>query len=988
MNTFDILNQYYTQIKNDKIELHKDIEDENIMVSFQFRQIYIFDKNDIVYMDNSNSYISFHQTPTTLYTDKFLKLEHWNNTNVVYPYLLNKTIEEMDEEQCKEIKIKNYLLILKNAKFLEYLKQNKHYTSLSFIIKLNKINNSYFLSYYVKNTLLEHIKSGRKEQILKDILCDTEKNLLIEKKTQELNSLMESPVKYNCEDNCEDNCEYNCDVLKPDINLYNYQKNDVNWMKHIEQNVINQTNKIEFNYSKIQSVLNDQFVLLNDTLLQSELINKDIDLKHTFSYNGGNLISEVGLGKTIIALYHILNDKEYNNKRIKYNNYVEFSNCCNYFYKRGNKKGMACGKECTEDNLFCQEHISTLFVDKRELIYKNTNNFNPNDFLSKMNNKINTNSTLIICPNHLCDQWVREYYDKFKNDKRILLLITKDQFNNLTLGDILFSDIVITSYSFLTSKWYLDLFYESMNMPMDNFKLNEDLNLERKHIVQLFMEKKQFNELSLFNWNRVILDEAHEIQEMPKIRDLKHIIESFYANFKWNISGTPFSKGINGFLELMSYNTSFKSYTHSCYMYSFTELLSLYLKSNIIDKSRFLFKRNTKKSIEHEINKNIINQHLKLLEFTEEERSIYTSYEKGNKAKFTEFLIKLCCHCELNSDTKTIIKKCKTLNEIKNALLSYNELQINILTKNKTNYELKLEELKPKITILENYINRNEEQDILLDDYKITSANYKRQITNITKNIESLTRTLNYLKNSIESTEQETCTICLESVNDSDKAITKCGHKFCWECIQEIFKTNIQKCPNCNSFLNKDDIYVYTNEYQEKQIKNDNLELNDIIHEVKSTKIGNIIYFLNEIFQNKQNDKVIIFSQWDLLLEKVADILSKYNLKTTHCKGTVYQKKRAIKEFTSSKDTNIIMLSSRNAASGINLTEANKIILLEPVYGNKEYRTNIENQAIGRSDRIGQKRPIDVYKFIIKNTIEEDIINNILEEENIPHINF
>jgi SNF2 family DNA or RNA helicase len=77
-----------------------------------------------------------------------------------------------------------------------------------------------------------------------------------------------------------------------------------------------------------------------------------------------------------------------------------------------------------------------------------------------------------------------------------------------------------------------------------------------------------------------------------------------------------------------------------------------------------------------------------------------------------------------------------------------------------------------------------------------------------------------------------------------------------------------------------------------------------------------------------------------------------------------------------SNDVNIILLSSRNAASGINLTAANKIILLEPVYGTKEYRYNIESQAIGRADRIGQKRPIDVLRFIIKDTIEEDIFNN------------
>jgi DNA repair protein RAD5 len=144
---------------------------------------------------------------------------------------------------------------------------------------------------------------------------------------------------------------------------------------------------------------------------------------------------------------------------------------------------------------------------------------------------------------------------------------------------------------------------------------------------------------------------------------------------------------------------------------------------------------------------------------------------------------------------------------------------------------------------------------------------------------------------------------------------------------------------------------------------------------------------LKELLKEKSN-KVIIFSQWDILLEKLDNILKEYGLISTNCKGTVYQKKKAIKEFTSKHDKNIIMLSSNNAASGINLTIANKIILLEPVYGSKQYRSNIENQAIGRSDRIGQNKPIDVFRFIIKDTIEEDILNNNIKEDEIPHITF
>ena len=177
-----------------------------------------------------------------------------------------------------------------------------------------------------------------------------------------------------------------------------------------------------------------------------------------------------------------------------------------------------------------------------------------------------------------------------------------------------------------------------------------------------------------------------------------------------------------------------------------------------------------------------------------------------------------------------------------------------------------------------------------------------------------------------------------------------------------------------------------TNEIYLVDEKNNELsELGTLIHKIKSTKIGNIIHFLKN--DTKNTDKIILFSQWDELLHKVGNILSEYKFKIVYCQGSVFQRKRAISSFQKDPDVRIIMLSSRNAASGINLTMANKIILLEPVYGSSEYRKNIEEQAIGRADRIGQKSPIDVYRFIIKDTIEEDIINNI-ENTNVKSLTF
>jgi SNF2 family DNA or RNA helicase len=75
------------------------------------------------------------------------------------------------------------------------------------------------------------------------------------------------------------------------------------------------------------------------------------------------------------------------------------------------------------------------------------------------------------------------------------------------------------------------------------------------------------------------------------------------------------------------------------------------------------------------------------------------------------------------------------------------------------------------------------------------------------------------------------------------------------------------------------------------------------------------------------------------------------------------------------------MLSSASAASGTNLTAATTVIMLEPISGTYEYRRNTEFQAIGRAYRMGQTKKVTVVRFIVKDTIEEDIYNANKQED-------
>ena len=81
--------------------------------------------------------------------------------------------------------------------------------------------------------------------------------------------------------------------------------------------------------------------------------------------------------------------------------------------------------------------------------------------------------------------------------------------------------------------------------------------------------------------------------------------------------------------------------------------------------------------------------------------------------------------------------------------------------------------------------------------------------------------------------------------------------------------------------------------------------------------------------------------------------------------------------YTLIDDNKVILLSLKNSASGTNLTEATHIFFIEPINETKNICKAIEGQAIARACRIGQEHKIKLYRLLIKDTVEEQIYNNI-----------
>jgi len=79
---------------------------------------------------------------------------------------------------------------------------------------------------------------------------------------------------------------------------------------------------------------------------------------------------------------------------------------------------------------------------------------------------------------------------------------------------------------------------------------------------------------------------------------------------------------------------------------------------------------------------------------------------------------------------------------------------------------------------------------------------------------------------------------------------------------------------------------------------------------------------------------------------------------------TPEKRQRAIRRFKEKDNCRFLIVSIRAGATGLNLANANNVIICDPWWNPSH-----EDQAIGRVHRMGQTKIVNVYRFIMKNSI-------------------
>ncbi|EFC44458.1 predicted protein [Naegleria gruberi] len=142
----------------------------------------------------------------------------------------------------------------------------------------------------------------------------------------------------------------------------------------------------------------------------------------------------------------------------------------------------------------------------------------------------------------------------------------------------------------------------------------------------------------------------------------------------------------------------------------------------------------------------------------------------------------------------------------------------------------------------------------------------------------------------------------------------------------------------------------------------------------KSTKAQMIKQLVEKSIDD--GHKVLIFSQYTRMLDIIGVILKSMNIKYNRIDGSVtkYQERLSLVDsFNQKKNIKCFLLSSQAGGVGLNLTAASRVIIVEP-----NFNPSIDEQAIDRAYRIGQRQNVIVYRLICSSTIEEYIYKRLV----------
>ncbi|KAF7503646.1 hypothetical protein GJ744_003424 [Endocarpon pusillum] len=211
-------------------------------------------------------------------------------------------------------------------------------------------------------------------------------------------------------------------------------------------------------------------------------------------------------------------------------------------------------------------------------------------------------------------------------------------------------------------------------------------------------------------------------------------------------------------------------------------------------------------------------------------------------------------------------------------------------------------------------------------------------------------------------------TLILETNCAASRKSRTCTHVFCDECVSQMAEETLApkqifSCPYCAA-------------HNDRVLPNDQGRQSALLNRPASLMFDSSGYsakiekLMGDVVDRLSSTKSIIFSSWTRSLDLIAWHIKRLHIVFARIDGdtSICQRQAILDNFAADIETRVLLMTTGTGAYGLNLPVANRIFILEP-----QWNPSIEKQAIARAQRLLQNQSVQVIRYIVRGTVEEDI---------------
>jgi hypothetical protein len=217
--------------------------------------------------------------------------------------------------------------------------------------------------------------------------------------------------------------------------------------------------------------------------------------------------------------------------------------------------------------------------------------------------------------------------------------------------------------------------------------------------------------------------------------------------------------------------------------------------------------------------------------------------------------------------------------------------------------------------------------------------------------IASIESRISAIQERLKRAKEQTCPICYCDLT-SPSVTPCCQQLFCFPCLCESLK-RVASCPLCRARI--DDI-------KEIKVLGDNPAQAQPQEVPKTNQLLNKNDSFVKFMKENPTARVLMFSSYDASFTKLEDSLDEANIKHSILNGSQARIAKLLREFKAGK-YNVLFLNARNMGAGLNIECASHVMLFHRM------SSELENQIIGRANRLGRTASLEVVYLIHENEL-------------------